>query len=131
MKLRIALSAFAATCSITGLALSACALPPGPVGNPAPPAAPAAAAEVTYEVDGSGAAQNISYGANGNVSQQTNATLPWSTAGPAESFGFYSLTVMNGAQGGTVTCRIKLGDQVLAENTSSGQYATAMCNGSS
>ena len=114
------------------LALTAC-VPPntGPAGNPAPPQQQAPA-EVTYEVTGTGTAQNITYGGNGGTSQQTNATLPWTVTDPApQGFGFYSLTAMNGTGAGEIRCRIKIGERLLVENVSSGQYAVVSCSGTS
>lgn len=102
--------------------------PNGP-GNPAPPEG--GSQQVVYTVNGE-SAMNVTYGANGQTSQQTNPTLPWTTSGPAEgSFGFYSLTAQNGQSGGEISCRIEVGGKVLAENTSSGPYAVVTCSGTS
>nr|WP_218862200.1 MmpS family transport accessory protein [Actinopolyspora biskrensis] len=88
------------------------------------------AGEVVYEVTGSGGANSITFGRGGQTSQNTNAELPWSkTAEAAEGMDFYSLSAQNGQGGGDITCKITVDGEVLAENTSNGQYAVVSCNG--
>lgn len=116
----------------------------GSTGNTtAPVAAPPAQSEaaddlVTYEVTGEGVskANNISFsnGSPGSISQANSESLPWSKGVKESSglMGFYTVTAQSGSQsaGGSITCRIKKGDEVLAENTSSGPFAVVSCNGS-
>lgn len=116
----------------------------GSTGNStAPVAAPPAKSEaaddlVTYEVTGEGVSKagNISFsnGSPGSISQANDESLPWSKGVKEASglMGFYTVTAQSGSQssGGAITCRIKKGDEVLAENTSSGPFAVVSCNGS-
>jgi len=83
---------------------------------------------VVYEVTGD--ASMVTYGANGNSSQETDPESPWRVQEPADgSFGFYSLSAQADQSGGEITCRIRVGDDVVAENTSSGPFAMTVCNG--
>ncbi|MGJ7909027.1 MmpS family transport accessory protein [Actinopolyspora sp. H202] len=90
----------------------------------------AGAGKVVYKVTGSGGASSITFGKGGQTSQNTNAELPWSkTADATEGMEFYALSAQNGQNGGDITCKITVDGEVLAENTSNGQYAMVTCNG--
>ncbi|MFE9788960.1 MmpS family transport accessory protein [Nocardia salmonicida] len=86
---------------------------------------------VTYEVDGTGQASSITYsGGNSDVSQDTDASLPWTKEVTVDGFiKAVTLTASAGPDGGEITCRIKVGDRVIAEQTSSGPFASASCSG--
>ncbi|MGN2640438.1 MmpS family transport accessory protein [Nocardia takedensis] len=86
---------------------------------------------VTYEVEGSGTDASITYsGSDFDIAQETAATMPWRKQVTVEGFSSYvSLSATNGANGGEITCRIKAGDRVVSEQTSSGPYASASCSG--
>jgi len=84
---------------------------------------------VTYSVEGKGSAR-ISFWANGGMSSADNAKLPWSQKVTAPGYQFGSVTVTLDHNGGTVTCRITGEDgKVISENTGSGAFGTANCNG--
>lgn len=74
-----------------------------------------AAPQVAYEVDGSGTAL-VSYWMSDNRQQDREVTLPWSEDQADEPSRLSMLVILGGAQG-DVTCRIRRGDEVLAEAT--------------
>ncbi|MEP9393130.1 MULTISPECIES: hypothetical protein [Gordonia] len=87
---------------------------------------------VTYEVTGEGQASSVTYTTNDvNVSQDTNAALPWTKDVQISGLGkFVSLTATNDFDAsGSITCTIKQGEKVISTNTSSGPAATASCSG--
>ncbi|MEU4807960.1 MmpS family transport accessory protein [Nocardia fluminea] len=88
-------------------------------------------ATVTYQVDGTGQASSITYSAGDlDVSQDTDADLPWTKDVTVDGFiKTVTLTASAGADGGEITCRIKVGDRVIAEQTASGPFATTSCSG--
>jgi hypothetical protein len=75
---------------------------------PAPP-------RVVYEIDGTGTV-NVNYGLSGGRSQSRNVTLPWSEEQAEEPSQLSMLVALGGSQG-DVTCRIRRGEEVLAEQT--------------
>lgn len=87
---------------------------------------------ITYEVTGTGTSAAITYsGRDFNTAQETDAPLPWSRDVTIDGLGkTVSLTATNGMDDGTVTCRITADGTVLAEQTSSGPFASASCIGS-
>ncbi|MBW0102723.1 MmpS family transport accessory protein [Pseudonocardia sp. KRD291] len=102
---------------------------PSAVAPPAGGAAPQpAAAQVTYEVTGSGSAGTITFGRGTSVAQASDAELPWTRSTPAAAEpAEYTLTAAGGS--GTVSCKIRLGDVVLAEETAEGDFAAVSCSG--
>ncbi|MEU4647400.1 MmpS family transport accessory protein [Nocardia fluminea] len=86
---------------------------------------------VTYQVDGTGQASSITYSAGDlDVSQDTDADLPWTKDVTVDGFiKTVTLTASAGPDGGEITCRIKVGDRVIAEQTASGPFATTSCSG--
>ncbi|WP_328393039.1 MmpS family transport accessory protein [Nocardia sp. NBC_00416] len=86
---------------------------------------------VTYQVEGTGSDVSITYlGRDLGMARETVATMPWRKEVTIGGFGtVVSLTANNDADGGVVTCRILIGDRVVAEQTSSGPYASAGCSG--
>ncbi|WP_245558237.1 MmpS family transport accessory protein, partial [Nocardia thailandica] len=89
------------------------------------------AVTVTYQVDGSSDASSITYsGKNMDIAQDTDVTLPWTKEVSVDGFAkTVTLTASAGADGGQVTCRILVGDKVIAEQTANGPYASASCSG--
>jgi hypothetical protein len=96
---------------------------------------------LVYEVSSDApTAGNITYSSFGTESdgmqQASDAALPWTvteevrTGGDFE-FNAYSLSAQSSDVSTTITCRITLDGQVISENTSTGPYSIAMCNGSS
>lgn len=111
--------------------------------QPAAPAAPAEAATpgITYEVTGEqgsssglGPGTSVTYtsGENMQLSQNTSVDLPWTeTVDLGDNpFQMATLTAQAGDGVTSITCRITEGGEVVAENTSSGQFAVVTCNAS-
>lgn len=89
---------------------------------------------VTYEVTSDGPqASNISYNAGGdglNTEQANQQPLPWTKEVTVTGFvKSVTLTAQADEGGTTITCRIKEGDRVIAEQTSSGPFAVVSCSG--
>ncbi|MBB3039586.1 MmpS family transport accessory protein [Hoyosella altamirensis] len=87
---------------------------------------------VTYEVEGDTQSASITYsGRDFNTAQDTNVALPWTTDVTIAGLGkTVSLSASNDYDtGGQITCRIRVGEQVISEQTSSGPFATASCIG--
>ena len=87
---------------------------------------------VTYEVTGTGDAVAITYsGRDFNIAQDTGVSLPWSKDVVIDGLGkTVTLTGTRGGDDGTVTCRISANGKVVSEQTSTGPFASAVCNGS-
>lgn len=73
---------------------------------------------VVYEVDGTGTVI-VNYTASGDRMQNLEVTLPWSEDQAEEPSRLSMLVALTGSQG-DVTCRIRRGDEILAEATLAG-----------
>ncbi|WP_291037688.1 hypothetical protein [Herbiconiux sp.] len=91
---------------------------------------------LVYQVDGTGSDVDITYTVSTDgvetTEQVTSQRLPFEedfdvAYGGADSYASYTLTAVNGADDGTVICRIILDGRILVEQESSGAYATASC----
>lgn len=84
---------------------------------------------VTYNVKGSSESASITYSGQGfNSAQETGASLPWTKNVTIDGLGkTIMLTATNGFADGTVTCEIKANGKILAQQTSTGAFATANC----
>lgn len=98
-----------------------------------------AEATVTYEVTTGGqpgvtgaTSGAITYtGSNGDITQDTAATLPWTKDVTITGLGkFVSLSVSNDENGGSIICTIRQGETVISTNTANGPFASASCSGS-
>lgn len=96
--------------------------------------------DLVYEVTITGGAANITYstGEDGGAGLSTldNQTANWTETlqverGGVFDFNFFTLTATGSDVEATITCKITLDGQVLSENSGTGQYAGAYCNGSS
>lgn len=87
--------------------------------------------EVIYAVSGSGRSVAITYsGRDFNTAQETAVRLPWNKSVTIDGLGkTVSLTATNDMDGGTITCQITANGKTIAEQTSSGPFATASCIG--
>lgn len=81
-----------------------------------------------YEVIGDGvrgASVTYSVGSNFDIQQDTAVKLPWrKEVAPGQ---IMTISAQGNGGGGTITCRILRGDEVLSSITSSGPYAIATC----
>ena len=92
-----------------------------------------AVATVHYEVTGD--AKNVTinyttYGDSISSSQESAATLPWTK--DLQEKGLVkggSLTVIAGANGGTVACKVVVDGKPVKSGSASGPFATASCSG--
>jgi hypothetical protein len=91
---------------------------------------------LVYQVDGTGSDVDITYTVSADgvetTEQVTSQRLPFEedfdvAFGGADTYASYTLTAVNGADDGTVICRIILDGRILVEQESSGAYATASC----
>ena len=93
---------------------------------------------VLYEVTGTSAAATITYstyndGSSG-MEQATGKALPFSKeitvkAGGDFDWSSYTLTVTNTTgDTGDISCKITIDGEVISEQTSTGEYASAMCS---
>ena len=91
-------------------------------------AQPPAAAQVTYEVTGSGSAGTITVGRGTSVTQVSGAELPWQQTSPvAAEPTEYSVSAAGGS--GEITCRIVVDGAVLSEESEDGDYSAVSCSG--
>ena len=104
------------------------------VGN-LPPSGPSTHT-VTYQADGAGTTSGMFTFEAPTGTQQAVAALPLRTAaGGAVTFdglksgAFVYLSVQNQNAAGSVTCRILVDGAVVSENTSTGGYVIATCQG--
>jgi hypothetical protein len=91
-------------------------------------------ATVTYEVTSDGPrANNISYSSGGdgvNIEQANQQALPWTKEVTVTGFlKTVSLTAQADEGATTITCKIREGDKIIAEQTSTGPYAVVSCSG--
>lgn len=98
-------------------------------GDPATddPAATPQAAEVVFEVTGSGTAGVITYGRGASVGQVSAVELPWRYTVPATGEPTDYSVAAAGASG-EVSCRIVVDGTVVAEATDS-EYSAVACSG--
>jgi hypothetical protein len=85
-----------------------------------------AVATVHYEVTGDAK----TYGDSISSSQESAATLPWTK--DLQEKGLVkggSLTVIAGANGGTVACKVVVDGKPVKSGSASGPFATASCSG--
>lgn len=75
-----------------------------------------------------GKVSNITYAGDGmSIAQENEVAAPWSKD-VVYTKGTLGVNISaQNAGGGNVTCKITEGDKVISENTSSGEYAIAMC----
>lgn len=109
-------------------------------GAPGAPVAPEAPAEqatgngTVYEVIGEGdGTAMVTYSADENVNlvQEDGVALPWTKTvelGDGSIAGVASLTAQGDRSITSITCRVIRNDEVLSENTSTGQYAVVNCS---
>ncbi|MGK9147721.1 MmpS family protein [Plantibacter flavus] len=96
---------------------------------------------VLYEVTGASTASSITYATftdgNSGTEQANDQVLPFTKeltikAGGAFDYSSFYLLAMNGADdAGDISCKITVDGQVVAEQTSTGAYASASCSASS
>ena len=92
-----------------------------------------AVATVHYEVTGDAKNATINYTTYGDSissSQESAATLPWTK--DLQEKGLVkggSLTVIAGANGGTVACKVVVDGKPVKSGSASGPFATASCSG--
>ncbi|MWV48908.1 hypothetical protein GRS96_06405 [Rathayibacter sp. VKM Ac-2803] len=92
---------------------------------------------LVYEVTGMGTTATVVYstldGVGSGVEQATDVALPFTEELQVQddgtpAFQAFTLTATNGADDeGDITCRITLDGTVIAEQTSTGAFATALC----
>lgn len=84
---------------------------------------------ILLEVGGNaGTAQNITYGLNGDSSQDNGAKLPWKkTLTSGESMTLVNVMAQN-ASDGKITCKITINGKVVKQNASNGEYAIVDCS---
>lgn len=100
--------------------------PPGAAATDEPAATPAAA-EVVFEVTGSGSVSAITYSRGTSVGQVSAVELPWRHTVPAAAEPTdYSVAATG--ESGDISCRIVVDGVVLAEATDS-EYSAVSCNG--
>ena len=101
--------------------------------------APDLGQEVVYFVEGTATSVDITYVTLTGIRQQSGLAVPLmarSGSGPGLRLGrvpagtFVSISAQNQDERGTVTCRIEADGRVISQNTSSGAYVIASCEGS-
>ncbi|MEV4152054.1 MmpS family transport accessory protein [Nocardia salmonicida] len=85
---------------------------------------------VSYQAGGTGTSTVTYSDGSLDVAQESEVTLPWSKEVTVTGLvKFVSLSVLSGADGGSVSCKITVGGKVIAEDQASGQFASAICSG--
>lgn len=100
------------------------------------------AGSVVYKVASDASTVSATYATlkDGKVqeAQNNNVVPPWSTSVPADrglAHGYYSLVAQmtpagaGGHDGTTISCSITVNGKIIADNTSTGQYAVVTCTG--
>lgn len=99
----------------------------------------AAGSTVLYEVESDGATASVTYstleGDSFGTEQANGAEVPWSTEFEIEEAGAFDLNVFTvtaqAEQGASeITCRITVDGEVIAEQTSTGEFAVVTCSSS-
>ncbi|MDO9396469.1 MAG: hypothetical protein Q7T71_07990 [Herbiconiux sp.] len=108
-------------------------------GSSGPGGIDATSLPLIYQVDGTGSDVDVTYstfvGDVQSTEQLLGQDLPFEESmtvayGGADTYDSYTVTAVNGADGGDIECRILLDGQVLVEQSASGAYATATCTAS-
>ena len=92
--------------------------------------------EVLYEVEGTARSVSLTLEAPSGTQQGSNKAVPLKTDSgngirmEFERGAFVYISAQNEGESGTVTCRITVDGEVISENTSSGAYTIASCDGS-
>lgn len=92
---------------------------------------------ILYTVSGTATSADITYTTPTGIRQQQGIDVPLMTEGGTpyleftfDAGDFVSITAQNSGEDGEVTCQITLSTgRVLSENTSSGAFAIASCDG--
>ncbi|MFC6012381.1 MmpS family transport accessory protein [Nocardia lasii] len=85
---------------------------------------------VSYQAGGTGTSTVTYSDGSLEVAQDSDVALPWSKDVTVTGLVKYvSLSVLAGAEGGTVSCKITVGDKVIDEDQATGQFASAICSG--
>ncbi|NNG36899.1 MmpS family transport accessory protein [Nakamurella aerolata] len=87
------------------------------------------AGKLVYTVSGEGTAMITFTDAQGQISQQSDASLPWSKA--LEGVGsddFISVSAQHSTGGGKISCAIEYEGEQVTSNESSGDYAIVQCS---
>ena len=101
------------------------------------PASRTTPVQVKYEVEGTASSVDITIETPSGTSQGSDKSVPLRTDagnGITLSFprgSFVYISAQNQGEDGTVTCRITVDGEVVSENTSSGAYSIATCDGQS
>jgi hypothetical protein len=103
-------------------------------------AAAAAPVDVVYELTGTSTDATVTYSTwsdgKAGTEQATGQALPWTktftvTKGGDFDFKAFTLTGTNGQTGTDIGCKITVGGKVVSQQTSTGAYASVLCNTSS
>jgi hypothetical protein len=78
---------------------------------------------VTYRVDGPVRGSITYQNENGDPSQETDASLPWSTTVRVSEGSFLYVSAQNSAEFGDMTCTIEVDGSVAETNASSGAFS--------
>ncbi|NNH71499.1 hypothetical protein HLB23_16780 [Nocardia uniformis] len=86
---------------------------------------------VHYLVVGGGAGGSVTYTiGDSEVAQDVEVTLPWSREVAIKGMHRVpTLTAQNGSENTSISCRIRHGETVIAENSVHGPFAVASCSG--
>jgi hypothetical protein len=89
-------------------------------------------ATIRYELTGDGSAQAITWSQDGGTGQESSGSLPWSKTIEFKDAFLAPVTLAGQLKGdGSITCKITntTTGVVIAESTSSGQFAVVSCMG--
>ena len=115
-----------------GLAVAACSdVTAGPA------ASEPTASTVVYEVEGSAESVSVTLQTPTGISQQNDLSVPVINKAGTQGLRidafpqgeFVYISAQNEGEFGDVTCRITVDDEVISENTASGGFAIATCQG--
>lgn len=86
---------------------------------------------ITFEVTGNGSTAMVTWAPPGSfsISQDTNASVPWSMTFPDNGYDRYERGNFNAQMmdGDSITCTMYRNGEVVLTNTSSGPYAVVSC----
>lgn len=131
------ITALGAMCTAVVLLASGCGSDHTTTATTADTAALLGPAKVQYFVEGTAPdGVDITIQTPTGTSQQTVHALPMQSQSGAEGLAFtftrgafVYLAAQNNSEGGTVTCRITVDGETIAENTTSAGYGIASCEG--
>ncbi len=85
--------------------------------------------DVVYEIEGSAGSVALTYRNGDRAVEQVDIQTPWRLAFEVESYERLMIHARTRNEGGTVSCKIWVDDELFASGESSGSFKAVRCEG--